>query len=451
MSREIAYELLFRVAKEDAYANLLLPTLIRRAKLDSRDAAFVQELAYGTIRNQLLYDRIIERASGRRINEIELKALLVLRLGVHQLCDMRVPTHAAINESVELAKAKTSKAAAGFVNVVLRKTSSRNRGEWVELLTKDASTPDESLSIRYSHPTWIVRALKAALASRGIEGSIEELLSADNLAAKVSICAIPSLSTVSDLIKEGVSPGPVSPIGGTISGNPAAIQAVRDGLARVQDQGSQLVTLALTRMDIAIEDSNWLDVCAGPGGKAALMAGEARNNGAQLVCNEVQLQRLNLVKQALLPFGTEMCFLNLDGREMSTLPQKYSRILLDAPCTGLGALRRRPEARWRKSSSDLAELTKLQRELFISAWNCLFPGGVMAYVTCSPHLSETTAQVAWAEAKLGNELELVNANKLLNQISPSLKLDENFLTAQLWPHLHQTDAMFIALFRKRLG
>ena len=140
-----------------------------------------------------------------------------------------------------------------------------------------------------------------------------------------------------------------------------------------------------------------------------------------------------------------------DGRDYGNGKSKYSRILLDAPCTGLGALRRRPEARWRKSPNDIAGLSKLQRELFLASFEALLPGGVLAYVTCSPHLSETTALVSWAEAKLKGESELLSANVILNQVNPELRLDESFKTAQLWPHINGTDAMFIALFRKTVN
>jgi 16S rRNA (cytosine967-C5)-methyltransferase len=140
-----------------------------------------------------------------------------------------------------------------------------------------------------------------------------------------------------------------------------------------------------------------------------------------------------------------------DGRDFGDDGPKYSRILLDAPCTGLGALRRRPEARWRKSPDDISGLSKLQRELFMASFDALLPGGVLAYVTCSPHLSETTALVSWAEIKLKDQIELIPTNQILNSINPSLELDESFKTTQLWPHINGTDAMFIALFRKTVN
>jgi 16S rRNA (cytosine967-C5)-methyltransferase len=448
VSREVAFDLLDRVQSDDAYANLLLPTLISRAKLDSRDAAFVQELAFGTIRNWLLYEKIIEVASSRKVDEIEPSAQIVLVLGVHQLLEMRVPTHAAINESVNLAKAKSSKGSVGFVNAVLRKISLKDKDYWIDEVTKGLAESD-ALSIKYSHPVWILQAFKAALASRGFDGELEDLLASNNLAPKVSLVALPGFCSVGDFnfVQQETNR---SPIGLEISGNPASVELVNKGFARVQDQGSQLVTLALIAAPIEIPDENWLDMCAGPGGKAAILAAVSIASGQRFVANEISDHRAQLVTKALGPLGSFEVRIS-DGRALGQGSERFSRILLDAPCTGLGALRRRPESRWRRSTDDLADLVKLQRELIQSAWDALDPGGVLAYVTCSPHLSETTGQVAWAEGKLKGQLELVNANKILNSLSPSLKLDESLRTAQLWPHVHGTDAMFLALMRKSIN
>jgi 16S rRNA (cytosine967-C5)-methyltransferase len=156
------------------------------------------------------------------------------------------------------------------------------------------------------------------------------------------------------------------------------------------------------------------------------------------------------VINALEPLG-DFEVMTSDGRSLGQGSEKFTRILLDAPCTGLGALRRRPESRWRRSTDDLVDLVRLQRELIQSAWDALKTGGVLGYVTCSPHLSETTGQVAWAEGRFKGELELINANEILNSMSPSLNLDDSLRTAQLWPHVHGTDAMFLALLRKSIN
>ena len=447
--RAIAFELLRRVAEDDSYANLLLPKLLSDAKVDSRDAGFIQELAFGTLRNKLLYEKIIELASAREIRTIDSHALIVLLLGAHQILGMRVPAHAAINESVKLAKQRASESAAGFVNAVLRRISERSREQWIDKVLDSADSVDESLSLAYSHPLWIVKSLRAALESRGLGDSLEELLVADNTAAKVSVAALPGFADVSELSDFGTL-GIASPIGLELSVPPSRVPQLQSGFVRVQDQGSQLAVLALLAAEVKVEDFTWMDLCAGPGGKAALMLAVAKQKNVSFEANEVSTHRAKLVQQALDPISKLKVSIG-DGRKLAEGGARFSRLLLDAPCTGLGALRRRPESRWRKKSTDIPELAKLQKDLFKASWDSLLPGGVLGYVTCSPHLSETTALVSWAESQYRGELELLPANAILNEINPNLGLDVTFRTAQLWPHIYGTDAMFIALFRKKVN
>lgn len=447
--RAIAFELLRRVAEDDSYANLLLPKLLSDAKVDSRDAGFTQELAFGTLRNQLLYEKIIELASSREIRTIDSHALIVLLLGAHQILGMRVPAHAAINESVNLAKQKASQSAAGFVNAVLRRISERSREQWIDKVLESADSVDEKLSLAYSHPLWIVKSLRAALESRGLGDSLEELLVADNTPAKVSVAALPGFADVRELSEFGTL-GIASPIGLELNVPPSRVPQLQIGHVRVQDQGSQLAVLALLAAEVKVQDSRWLDLCAGPGGKAALMLAVAKQRQIIFEANEVSTHRAKLVQQALDPISKLKVSIG-DGRKIAEEGARFSRLLLDAPCTGLGALRRRPESRWRKKSTDIPELAKLQKDLFKASWDSLLPGGVLGYVTCSPHLSETTALVSWAESQYRGDLELLPANAILNEINSNLGLDVAFRTAQLWPHIHGTDAMFIALFRKKVN
>lgn len=446
-SRTVALELLLAVEFDDAYANLLLPKLLASSRLDERDSALAQELSFGTLRWQLFYDRVIEECAKRYADEIDIKALIVLRLGAHQLLGMRTPAHAALDETVELAKQFVSRGAAGFVNGVLRRVSERTREEWLDIVLTGLENPAEKLAVEFSHPIWVVKALQQSLALDGRESELKDLLLADNIAPLVSLVALPGLARKSDF--EDLPIGPASPIGAQLdSGDPNNLIAFREGRIRVQDQGSQLAALSLVEAKPIGKNEEWLDLCAGPGGKAALLAAEAEVNGARLTCNEVAPHRAKLVRQALAVVNDKIRVSTEDGRNYATNHrEKFDRILLDAPCTGLGALRRRPESRWRKAQSDVAQLSQLQEQLLQSAWKCLKPGGVLAYVTCSPHLAETNAIVDWAKRKLSG-VELLDANRVLANINPNLHLNRNRNTAQLWPHIHQTDAMFIALLAK---
>jgi len=447
--RALAFEVLRRVEEDDSYANLLLPKLLDDAKVDSRDAGFIQELSFGTLRNRLFYEKIVEIASSREIKSIDAHVLIVLLLGAHQILGMRVPVHAAINESVNLAKARASKSSVGFVNAVLRRVSEKSREQWIAKVSDLADSEDERLSFIYSHPLWIVKSLRAALESRGLIESLEDLLVADNTAAKVSVVALPGFADVEELSVVG-APGVASLIGIELSVPPSRVPQIQAGHVRVQDKGSQLAVLALLAAETTVDDTRWLDLCAGPGGKAALMSAVATQRSVTFEANEVSTHRAKLVEQALKPISRITVSIG-DGRLIGAPGERFSRVLLDAPCTGLGALRRRPESRWRKQPTDIPELSKLQRDLFEASWDALLPGGVLGYVTCSPHLSETTALVNWAESKYRDKLELLPANAVLNAINPDLGLDTAFRTAQLWPHIHGTDAMFIALFRKKVN
>lgn len=446
--RAIALEVVTAVRADDAYANLLLPTRLRRAQLSPADAALTTELAYGTLRRRGLYDRIVEKAAGRALAAIDAPVTDLLALGTHQLLAMRTPAHAAVDESVRLARATGQSRATGFVNAVLRAVARADEPQWVARLLADIDDPDERLGITTAHPAWVVAALRAALEREGRADELERLLTADNTPARVMLAALPGLSTT-DEVGAPASWAPTAVL--APAGDPGAHPAVAAGRARVQDEGSQLAALALTRARAVRAGERWLDLCAGPGGKAALLAAEARQGDAVLVANEVVLARAGLVRSALQAVDPAVEVRVGDGRAIGAdEPARYDRILLDAPCTGLGALRRRPEARWRKSADDVPELAALQAQLLRSAVDALAPGGILAYVTCSPHPAETTAIVDALLADPACPVTPLDTRAVLDGISRA-PLDLGALphgAAQLWPHRHGTDAMFIQLLQR---
>jgi 16S rRNA (cytosine967-C5)-methyltransferase len=450
-ARRVAYRVIRAVSESDAYANLLLPVAIERAGLTGPDAGLATELAYGTLRRRGYYDSVIEAAAGRPVDRIDAPILDVLRLAVHQLLSMRVAQHAAVDEAVSLAREVGSRSATGFVNGVLRTITRTSADEWLSRVIGGTRTEDEGLAAEFAHPAWIVRAFRQALAAEGREDELAALLEADNRAPSVSLVALPGLARPDELA--GAAPGLLSPFAAVSEGgDPSRWPAVREGRARVQDEGSQLAALALSRVRPVAAGERWLDLCAGPGGKAALLAAEARSGAADggaatLVANEVVPARAQLVQGALAAFEEPPQVLVQDGREFGDrFAGQFDRILLDAPCTGLGALRRRPEARWRKLPKDVPELTKLQVELVDSAAKALKPGGVLAYVTCSPHLAETRVVAQHALSRCG--LKAIDTPAVLAGIAREpLDLGDS-LQAQLWPHRHGTDAMFIALLEK---
>jgi 16S rRNA (cytosine967-C5)-methyltransferase len=441
-----AYQTLLAVHRDDAYANLVLPVILRDSGVSGRDAAFATELTYGTLRSRGTLDAIIELASGREIWRVDPPARDALRIGAYQLLFTRVPSHAATASTVDLVRS-VAPGAAGFANAVLRKVGEKDLDAWlVEIAPAADADPIGHLAMVHNHPEWIVRAFQDAL-----DGDLDEtakLLAANNERPEVHLCARPGRLDPADLAESvDGTPGAFSPYSVYLpSGAPGDLPAIRDGRAHVQDEGSQLVAVALAEAPIEGRDERWLDLCAGPGGKAGLLGALAAQRAAQLTAVEVTEHRAHLVSQAVR--GLPVNVIWADGRSVgidTELPEAgFDRVLVDAPCTGLGSLRRRPESRWRKQPSDLPQLTKLQRELLGAALRAVRPGGLVAYVTCSPHLVETRVAVGEAVRRSSVEAQIVDARPYLPGV-PHLG-DGPYV--QLWPHRHGTDAMFLGLIRR---
>lgn len=421
--RLVAFHALRAVDNQDAYINLVLPAMLDEHHVEGRDAAFVTELVHGTLRRRGTYDAIIDHAASKGIGSIDPPVLDALRLGVHQLLNMRVPAHAAVSTTVDLVRREIGHKPVHFANALLRTIGTKDLDAWLAIVTEGLQG-DAARAVRASHPLWIVEALHAAL--RGHGAQIDKLLAADNAPPRVTLVSRPGLSTPEQLPG---TPGLLSPFARILDegGDPGAIPEVRDGRAGVQDEGSQLVAIALAEATVDGNDSRWLDLCAGPGGKAALLGALAAERGASLVANEMQEHRAELVRHGVRRLRNVEVTV-FDGREGPWEPGSFDRILVDAPCTGLGALRRRPESRWRRSPADLEELVPLQRALLNRALELVRPGGAVVYATCSPHLRETSGV-----------LETVSAGR-------SDVVVES--THQWWPHIDGTDAMFCAVLRR---
>ncbi len=425
-SRVAAYRTLRAITADDAYANLALAE--HTAGLSARDAAFATELVAGTCRGLGLYDAIVASAGGRPLRSLQPAVVDLLRLGTHQLLELRVPSHAAVAATVELGRVVVSQRVTGVVNAILRKVAALDADGWAERLRAERGDAEALLS---RHPQWIIDAFADVLPT----DELPALLAADNTPPVPHLVVRPGLAEVAEL---GGRPLRWSPFGAEASGNPADVPAVAQGRAGVQDEGSQLVAWALSRVDAPA--GPWLDPCAGPGGKAALLAGLARGKGERLLASELQPHRAALVARALARYPEpKPVVIAADGTRPAWPASRFSRVMLDAPCTGLGALRRRPEARWRRQPADLDALVPLQHELLASAIAAALPGGVIAYVTCSPHRRETVEVVEAAEG-----IELLDAPAVLPQLADAAR--GPYL--QLWPHRHGTDAMFLALMRR---
>lgn len=477
LPRLVAWRLLRAVDERQAYANLLLPKLIEDAgeRLDARDRMFITELGYGALRWQGSLDLLLSQGMSRPLDAVDPPVRDALRLGAYQLLRTRVPARAAVASTVELVRTTVGEHAVRFANAVLRRAAERVEaagGDMARALAAPARDTDPVgyLAAVHAHPRWIVEAFADVLG--GDLARTERVLAADNEAPRPHLVARPGRVDRDDLLAQAEAAGLTATAGRWSpfavrlgAGEPALLPAVRDGRAGVQDEGSQVVALALARATVAssapaapegapaggaaaagaapegapaggvARGGLTVDLCAGPGGKAALLAGLLPG---LLLAIEPRAARARLVRDAL-PDGATV---RADGRQPPVRPCSADRVLVDAPCTGLGALRRRPEARWRRTPGDLARLTALQRDLLASALTLVRPGGVVCYATCSPHRAETSEVV---DAVLAGraDIDRIEVASVLPGV-PGAGSD-----LQLWPDETGTDAMFASLLRRR--
>jgi 16S rRNA (cytosine967-C5)-methyltransferase len=496
-ARRAAHDVLTAVSTRDAYANLLLSRSLRDSGLTGPDAALATELVYGTLRHRGSYDAIIGLCADRGLDQIDPAVLDALRMGTHQLLGMRIKPHAAVATTVDLAVAVAGRRPAGFVNAVLRRIAPRDLESWLAIAAPDwALDPVGHLAVTRSHPSWIITALAEAL-GEDIDGPLEQTqaaLAADDTRPIVHLAAVPGRASQAELVGAGGAAAAWSPYGAYLShGDPGRIPAVAEGRAGVQDEASQLAALALVRAartttghpsgnpqsweratadgptamlpsagpstpglagpgpaggghDPGERPQRWLDLCAGPGGKTRLLAGLAAEQGAKLLASDVHHHRAKLAARAIGGMGGTGV-VTADGLAPPWRPESFDLVLADVPCSGLGSLRRRPEARWRRTEQDVAVLGELQRGLLAAAIAATRPGGVIGYLTCSPHLAETIAVVDDVLAA-HDEVVALDAPALLAEVPDLRCRPPGDRYAQFWPHRHGTDAIFVAILRK---
>jgi 16S rRNA (cytosine967-C5)-methyltransferase len=410
--------------------------------LDSRDRGFVTELVYGSLRRQGELDTVIAHVAKRPTTDIDQEVLEVLRLGAYQLLFLRVPGHAAVDESVNFAKSHGLSRASGFVNGILRSVTREPVEHWLGVI--EASETSE-----HSHPVWIAREIEKALAESGAAAELGAALEANNEAPMVCLACLPGLSEQGDADEHTR----FSPWGVTLpGGDPSLDRRMAEGTARVQDEGSQLAALALIAVGPVVPATRFLDMCAGPGGKTALLAATALHFGGHVTAIEAMPHRVRLVQDSVRAVSrNDPDVVSVREGDSRKIAGEFDRILLDAPCSGLGALRRRPEARWRKRPESLVELTVLQAELLDAGLRALAPGGVLAYVTCSPVVAETTAIIAHALGSHPDIVAIDTAGVLDAAAKTPVPHSARGTAVQLWTHRHGTDAMFIQLLTKAVA
>ncbi len=422
-ARTVALDVLVRV-EDGAFAHVLLPARLRSSGLDARDRAFVTHLVYGTVRMQRRLDALIVPRCHQPVDRLEPRVRAALRLGTFQLVDGVAP-HAAVAATVAVAPPR----ARGLVNAVLRAVAAAGPGFTV---------PDDP-GTQWSYPDWIVAELGRTLS----ETEVAAVLAAGNEPAAVTLRPNPRVTDAAGLAAEltavgaRVTPGTLVPGAVVVTGigDPAALAAVAQGRATPQDQGSQAVVDVLD----PVPGARVLDVAAAPGGKATGAA--ERAPGGTVVAADVHAGRLRLVATAAARLGLpEVVPVVADGRRPPVRPGSCDRVLVDAPCSGLGVLRRRAEARWRARPEAVAGLAAQQRDLLAAAAGTVAPGGLLVYSVCTLTRAETVEVAAWATANLDGFTVVAPPGDPWRSLGPG---------AILWPHVAGTDGMFVCAFRRR--
>lgn len=433
-AREVALSCLLAGEKQGAWSDGYLRNAIRKAELNGRDAALCTRLAFGVLQNRMLLDWHIDRLSTVPVERLESAVLDCLRLGAYQLLFLdRVPVHAAVNESVVLTKKYSrNPRAAGLVNAVLRALDR----------AKEEGLPEpEDLSVRYSHPDWLVKEFSHTL----LPGELEALLAADNAQpptqAQVNTLITSAEELAEELTRAGVTatPHPWLPdcleLEGT--GSIEQLPAFREGRFYVQDAAARLAVLASgAKPGMAV-----LDACAAPGGKSFAAAVQMEDRGSILSC-DLHPHKRKLIEDGAKRLGIRcVTAAVMDGRKFDpALEGRFDLVITDVPCSGLGIIRKKPDIRY-KDPAPLAGLPAVQREILSNAAGYVRPGGILLYATCTLLHRENEDVVEW----------------FLNE-AKDFALEPFFLPgpvgqtdgmATLWPHRHGTDGFFMAKLHRK--
>jgi 16S rRNA (cytosine967-C5)-methyltransferase len=385
-SRVVALDALVRI-EDGAYAQILVPAMLRSSGLRDRDRAFVTDLVYGTVRAQRRLDDLVTRGAKRPLHRLDPPVRAALRLGAYQLLH-DVPRHAAVSETVDALAARSPRAR-GFVNAVLRALT-RLGPPWPD-------PPSDAVALSY--PDWLVVRLQHDLGDEPARAALVAMNSPAATTLRANPIAVTPDALEAELRGAGVQVerGTLVPDALIVRGvgDPAALPAVRDGRATPQDQSSQALVGVLDPQP----GERIADVAAAPGGKATAIA-ERIGDGA-VIALDVDAGRLRLVSEASTRLALASVYpVVADGRAVPLRPASVDRVLLDAPCSGLGVLRRRPDARWRVTESSIGELAALQRELMAAAAELVRPGGVLVYSVCTLTRAETVDIDEWATRHL---------------------------------------------------
>jgi 16S rRNA (cytosine967-C5)-methyltransferase len=441
--RRAAFDILLRIEKEKSFADILIDHELSKEIIKGADRGLLTELVYGVLRRQGTLDHIISQFSKQRPEKLELFVLLLLRLGVYQSFFLdRVPVSAAVNETVNLAK-ELAPRASGFINAILR---SADRGRDSISYPDREKSPVDYLAVRYSHPAWLTAQWCEQLGMEAAEELAAAMSEPPPFTIRVNTLRITREALVERLTLEGVSCTPTtwSPDGIRLnqSGAITRLPSFKEGLFTVQDESSQLAPLFLDPK----KGERVLDACAAPGGKSTQIAQLMADSGEICAC-DVNHKKLRMIKETCERLGiNSVRTFTMDATTQSNAIRdtSFHRILVDAPCSGLGVIRRNPEGKWWKSQADLAQLAATQLTILENLSNYLEPDGTMLYATCSTTVQENE-QVIDAFLARHPEFAVEDLRPLFPAFAP-LFTERGFFRS--WPHKNGMDGFFAARLKK---
>lgn len=443
-AREAALKVMYEINQKGAYANIALNKYLDDEKLRSIDRAFVTELVYGSIKWKLTIDRVIAGYSNIKIEKLSPWILNILRLGTYQILKMtKVPVSASCNESVKLARRYGHRASAGFVNAVLRNIA--KNGADIAVPPKETDLTGY-LSVTYSYPKWIVEKIVGVFGEEFGEGLLDAGNSTPHTTVRTNTLKISPEELIEKLEEEGVSAVPGNFVKEAVvlksTASVGRLEAFKNGLFQVQDESSMLAAKALN----PIAGDFVLDACSAPGGKATHMAQLMENKGKIIAC-DVHEHKLKLIDDSAERLGINIIESKLtDASKPNTdYEGAFDKVLLDAPCTGLGIIRRKPDIKWSRKAKDIEDIVSLQRRLIRNVSKWVKPGGVLVYSTCTVLPEEN-------EDIINNflmESEDFEADDIKKFMPAELATRAKGCMLQLYPNIDGTDGFFISRIRRK--
>jgi len=445
-AREVALDVLTAVDQDQAYSNLLLNQVLQKHPLERADVGLATEIVYGTIQRLNTIDYYLGKLVSKGLGKLQPWVRNLLRLSFYQLHYLdRVPDHAVVSEAVNIAKRRGHQGISGMVNAVLR-GAIRRKEEWQ--LPQELPTA-QRIALQHSHPLWLVERWMRQL---GAERT-ERICEANNVPPHVSIRTNPLKQSREELLRQieasgnaAAMPSPLAPAGVIVNGggNMALTPWFAEGLFTIQDESSMLVAEALA----PAPGMTVLDCCAAPGGKTTHIAELMGDKGVIYAC-DIHEHKGGLIEQAADRLQLDSIrTIVADARELSKRfePESFDRILLDAPCSGLGVIRRKPDLKWTKSVAEIREIAAIQRELLEEVHGLLRPGGTLIYSTCTIEKEENESNVMnFIQNHPNYELEAIQIDGLPAEIADTAN------TGMLMVHPDQflSDGFFIAKLHKK--